>query len=73
MMKGAAGSLPTVPCKTCHSAIFTAYAASVHGVIREHGMSQRRFASTVTALMTWRFPPPAWDGGMFVWAAIPRR
>jgi len=38
MMKGAAGSLPTVPCKTCHSAIFTAYAASVHGVIREHGM-----------------------------------
>jgi hypothetical protein len=38
MLKGAAGSLPTVPCKSCHSAIFTAYAASVHGVIREHGM-----------------------------------
>jgi hypothetical protein len=38
VMKGAAGSMPTVPCKTCHSAIFTAYATSVHGVIREHGM-----------------------------------
>jgi Cytochrome c554 and c-prime len=38
VVKGAAGALPTVPCKTCHSTIFTAYAASVHGVIREHGM-----------------------------------
>jgi hypothetical protein len=38
VMKGAAGSLPGVPCKTCHGAIFTAYATSVHGVIREHGM-----------------------------------
>jgi hypothetical protein len=37
-MKGAAASLPTVPCKTCHAAIFTAYSASVHGVIRSHGM-----------------------------------
>jgi hypothetical protein len=37
-MKGAASSFATVPCKTCHSVIFTAYAASVHGVIREHGM-----------------------------------
>jgi hypothetical protein len=38
VMKGAAGSLSTVPCKTCHSSIFTAYSASVHGVIRQHGM-----------------------------------
>jgi hypothetical protein len=38
IMKGAAASLSTVPCKNCHSAIFTAYAASVHGVIRGHGM-----------------------------------
>jgi hypothetical protein len=38
VMQGAAGSLPTVPCKTCHSSIFTAYSTSVHGVIREHGM-----------------------------------
>jgi hypothetical protein len=38
MLKGAAASFATVPCKTCHSAIFTAYAASVHGVMRGHGM-----------------------------------
>jgi hypothetical protein len=38
VMKGAAAALSTVPCKNCHSAIFTAYAASVHGVIRQHGM-----------------------------------
>jgi hypothetical protein len=38
VMKGTAASLPAVPCKTCHGAIFTAYAASVHGIIREHGM-----------------------------------
>lgn len=38
VMQGAADSLSTVPCKTCHSAIFAAYATSVHGVIRQHGM-----------------------------------
>lgn len=38
VMKGAAASLSTVPCKPCHAAIFTVYATSVHGVIRAHGM-----------------------------------
>ena len=28
MMKGAAGSFPGVPCKTCHRAIFTAYGSN---------------------------------------------
>jgi hypothetical protein len=39
-IKGAAVSMDTVPCKTCHGAIFTAYAASVHGVLRANGVTQ---------------------------------
>jgi hypothetical protein len=39
VMKGAAESMDTVPCKTCHSTIFTAYAASVHGVLRSQGVT----------------------------------
>ena len=37
VIKGAAMSMDTVPCKTCHGAIFTAYAGSVHGVLRGAG------------------------------------
>ena len=40
VMKGAAVSMDTVPCKACHGAIFTAYAGSVHGVLRSAGMTQ---------------------------------
>ncbi len=40
VMKGAAEAMDTVPCKTCHGAIFTAYAASVHGVARRKGVTQ---------------------------------
>jgi hypothetical protein len=40
VIKGAAESMDTVPCKACHGAIFTAYAASVHGVLRSHGVTQ---------------------------------
>jgi hypothetical protein len=40
MIKGAAGSMDAVPCKACHGAIFTAYAASVHGVLRSGGLTQ---------------------------------
>jgi len=40
VMKGAAEAMDTVPCKACHGAIFTAYAASVHGVLRAAGVTQ---------------------------------
>ncbi len=40
VMKGAAEAMDTVPCKTCHAAIFTAYAGSVHGVLRSRGLTQ---------------------------------
>jgi len=40
VMKGAAEAMDTVPCKACHGAIFTAYAASVHGVLRSSGVAQ---------------------------------
>lgn len=40
VMKGAAESMDTVPCKSCHADIFTAYAASVHGVLRGSGLTQ---------------------------------
>lgn len=40
MIKGAAGSMETVPCKSCHAVIFTAYAASVHGVLRNGGSAE---------------------------------
>ena len=39
MIKGAAASVATVPCKTCHSVIFTAYTTSVHGVLRNGGLA----------------------------------
>lgn len=40
VMKGAATAMDTVPCKTCHGAIFTAYSGSVHGVLRGGGVTQ---------------------------------
>ena len=40
VVKGAAEAMDTVPCKACHGAIFTAYAASVHGMLRSGGLSQ---------------------------------
>jgi hypothetical protein len=40
VIKGAAEAMDTVPCKACHGAIFTAYAASVHGVLRNRGVTQ---------------------------------
>ncbi len=39
MIKGEASALATVPCKTCHSTIYAAYAASVHGVLRNGGLA----------------------------------
>ncbi len=39
VIKGAAEDMDTVPCKTCHGDIFTAYAASVHGVLRSGGLT----------------------------------
>jgi len=39
MLKGEAASIETVPCKTCHAAIFTAYDTSMHGVARRHGLT----------------------------------
>ncbi|HUZ62145.1 MAG TPA: hypothetical protein VMU82_00370 [Acetobacteraceae bacterium] len=39
VMKGAAAMMDTVPCKTCHGAIFTAYASSVHGIMRSQGLT----------------------------------
>ena len=40
MVKGAAAAMDTVPCRSCHADIFTAYAASVHGVLRGGGVTQ---------------------------------
>jgi hypothetical protein len=40
MIKGAAQIMDTVPCRTCHGAIFTAYAGSVHGILRSGGLTQ---------------------------------
>ncbi len=40
VIKGSAVSMDTVPCKACHGAIFNAYAASVHGVLRSSGLPQ---------------------------------
>lgn len=40
VVKGVAQAMATVPCKTCHSDIFDAYATSVHGVLRSAGVSQ---------------------------------
>jgi len=40
VMKGASEAMDTVPCKACHGDIFTAYAASVHGVARSSGQTQ---------------------------------
>jgi len=40
VMKGAAATMDTVPCKTCHGAIFTAYSGSVHGMLRSAGVTQ---------------------------------
>ncbi len=40
MLKGMAASMDTVPCRTCHANIFTAYAASVHGVLRNGGLAE---------------------------------
>ena len=39
VIKGAAEEMDTVPCKTCHGDIFTAYATSVHGVMRSSGVT----------------------------------
>lgn len=39
VMKGVAEAMDTVPCKACHADIFTAYAASVHGVLRSGGLT----------------------------------
>ncbi|HEY1588927.1 MAG TPA: cytochrome c3 family protein [Rhodanobacter sp.] len=38
MVKGAAQAIETVPCKSCHTKIYSAYLSSVHGVMREHGL-----------------------------------
>lgn len=40
VIKGVAEAMNTVPCKACHGAIFTAYAASVHGTLRGSGITQ---------------------------------
>jgi hypothetical protein len=40
VIKGAAASMETVPCKPCHAEIFTSYASSVHGVLRQGGMAE---------------------------------
>lgn len=40
VMKGAAEAMDTVPCKTCHGDIFTAYSGSVHGMLRGAGLTQ---------------------------------
>ena len=39
MVKGAAASMETVPCKSCHTTIFAAYATSVHGILRKGGLA----------------------------------
>jgi hypothetical protein len=38
--KGASAEMETVPCKTCHADIFTAYAGSVHGILRGAGITE---------------------------------
>jgi hypothetical protein len=40
VIKGAAQSMNTVPCKTCHGDIFAAYSTSVHGALRSAGITQ---------------------------------
>lgn len=40
VVKGAAQAMETVPCKTCHSDIFGAYATSIHGTLRAAGITQ---------------------------------
>jgi len=40
VQKGVAEAIDTVPCKTCHAAIFTAYTGSVHGMLRSGGVTQ---------------------------------
>lgn len=40
MIKGAAATMDTVPCKACHADIFTAYSTSVHGMLRSAGVTQ---------------------------------
>lgn len=40
VMKGAAAAIETVPCKNCHAEIFTAYSASVHGILRKGGLAK---------------------------------
>jgi hypothetical protein len=40
IIKGTAAAMDTVPCKACHGDIFTAYAASVHGILRSGGVTQ---------------------------------
>jgi hypothetical protein len=40
MIQGAVESMETVPCKSCHAVIFTAYSTSVHGVLRNGGAAQ---------------------------------
>jgi hypothetical protein len=37
MTKAAAQSMDTVPCRSCHTRIFTAYSTSVHGLLRAKG------------------------------------
>ena len=39
VVKGAAATMDTVPCKTCHGDIFKAYSASVHGQLRQQGLT----------------------------------
>ena len=40
VQKGVAEAIDTVPCKTCHATIFTAYSGSVHGMLRSGGVTQ---------------------------------
>jgi hypothetical protein len=40
MIKGAAAAMATVPCQSCHAAIFAAYSKSVHGVLRNGGLAE---------------------------------
>jgi len=39
VIHGVAESMDTVPCKMCHAGIFTAYAGSVHGILRRAGLT----------------------------------
>ena len=40
VMKGAAAAIETVPCQNCHGGIYTAYLASVHGILRKGGLAK---------------------------------